>query len=143
MVHEADLLAAALALRDDRQFRPRHHLPDADRPNPDVPDRPEAVQVDGGDAGAPAEDEGAPGAPQGGQAAPSAGDAEAVSGGKGEPDGRVPSDPDPDPDLLRPLQGADGVGGDAPQTLRLVDQGSVGARSAHADQPVRLPALHS
>src|SRR3546814_14387117 len=92
MVHEADLRALELAVRPARQFRLRDHLPDADRPPAALPDRTEAVQVDGGDARRPAEDEGPPGQVEGRQAAAAAGDAEALSGGEGEPDGGLRSE---------------------------------------------------
>ena len=84
----------------------------------DVPDRAEAVQVDGGDARRPAEDEGAAGALQGRQAEAAAGDDEAVQGGEGQPAGGLPADPAPDPDLLRALQGADAGGRNAPPAVR-------------------------
>ena len=57
-----------LAVRPDRQFRRRDHRPDPHRPAAAVPDRAEAVRLDGEDAGRPAEDEGAPGPLQGRQA---------------------------------------------------------------------------
>ncbi len=69
----------------------------------------EAVPVDGGDAQAPAEDEGDPGALQGRQAEAAAGDAEAVPAGEDQSGRGLPSDPAPDPDLLRALQGAAGL----------------------------------
>ena len=74
-----------------------------------VPDRAEAVPVDGGDAQGPAEDEGDPGALQGRQAAPAAGNPEALPGGEDQSGRGLPSDPAPDPGLLRALQGAAGV----------------------------------
>src|SRR3712207_8652810 len=64
------------------------------------------VRSDGGDARRPAEDEGDPGPLQGRQAADAAGDAQALPGGEDQSARRMPSDPAPDPDLLRALQGA-------------------------------------
>jgi YidC/Oxa1 family membrane protein insertase len=91
----------------------------------------------------PAEAESAPGEVQGRQDQAAAGDAQAVPGREDQPGRRLPSDPPPDPDLLRALQGASGVGRNAPPAVRAVDQGPVGARSADPGQPFRATELHS
>ena len=50
MVHAADLLAAEVAVPGHRQLRRGDHLPDLHRPPADVPDRRQAVPLDGRDA---------------------------------------------------------------------------------------------
>ena len=101
MVHAADLRPSELAVQSHRQLRRRDHLPDLHRPADHVPDRAEAVPVDGGDAQGAAQDQGDAGALQGRQAEAAAGDAEAVQGREDQPGRRLPADPAADPDLLR------------------------------------------
>ena len=123
MVHAADLQPAQLAVRRAGQLRPRDHRPDLHRPPDPVPDRGQAIPVDGGDAQGPAENEGAPGTLQGRQAEAAAGDAEALQGGEDQSGCRLPSDPAANPDLLCALQGADGQRRNAPPAVLPVDQG--------------------
>ncbi len=143
LVHASDLRSAELAVPPDRQLRRRHHLSDADRARAHVPDRPEAVPVDGRDAQAAAENESDPGALQGRQAQASAGDDEAVPAGEDQSCRRLPADRASDPDLLRALQGADGRRRNAAPALRPVDQGPFGAGPADPDQPVRPAGLRA
>ena len=134
LVHDPDLRPAADPVPRARQFRVRDHCPDFHRPRRHVPDRAQAVPVDGGDAQAPAQDEGGAGALQGRQGAPAAGNPEAVPGREDQPGRGLPPDPAPDPGLLRALQNAAGVGGNAPPAVHRLDQGFVGApiRSARS-----------
>ena len=121
-----------------RQFRRGDHLPDPHRAHADVPDRAEAVPVDGGDARDPAQDEGDPGAHKDDKQRMQQEIMKLYQEEKIEPGRGLPADLPPDPDLLRALQGADGLGGDAPPAVRAVDQGPVRARSADPGQSVRL-----
>jgi YidC/Oxa1 family membrane protein insertase len=86
LVHEADLLAAALAVRPYRQFRRGDHLPRRSSSAPALPGRAEAVQLDGEDAGVQPKMKALQDATRTTSAA-AAGDDEALQGGEGQSDG--------------------------------------------------------
>src|SRR6476620_2947690 len=137
MVHAADFWPAGAAVPHVWQFRLRDHLPDPDRARHHVPDRPEALSIDGGDEEAPAQAEGDPGALQGRQGTPATGDSQTLPGRKSESCRRLPADPAANPGLLRAVQDSFGQRRNAPPAVRFVDSRPVRALPADPRKPVR------
>ena len=102
-----------------------------------LPARQPLLRVDERDEEGAAGDGGAPGALQGRQGQAAAGDDGALQEGEDQPARRLLADRDPDPGVLRALQGAVRHHRDAARAVLRLDPGPLGARSDHDLHPVR------
>ena len=113
------------------------------RPHQDLllPARQQVLRLDGEDEGGAAGDDGDPRALRRRQDEAAAGDDGALQEGEDQSDRRLPADPDPDPGVLRALQGAVHHHRDAARAVLRLDQGPLRARPDHDLQPVRADSL--
>ena len=128
--HQADVQGDRLFLPLDRQFRlrdPDRHGADQD---PVLPARQQVLRLDGEDEGGAAGDDGDPRALRRRQDEAAAGADGAVQEGEDQSARRLPADPDPDPGVLRALQGAVRHHRDAPRAVL-----SAGSRTSR--RPIR------
>ncbi len=139
--HQADVLPDRLALQAARQFRPRHPRHHRHRQGHLLPARQQVLHVDGEHEEGAAEDAGDPREIRGRQDEAAAGDDGALQDREDQSDRRLLADADPDPGLLRALQGALRHHRDAPRAVLRLDPGSRRARSDLDLQPVRPAAL--
>ena len=136
VLHQAAVLAARVALRPARQFRPVDPGADRDRQGGVLPAGQQVLCGDEQDEGAAAGDGEAQGALRRGPPAHEPGADAALSPREGQSGGRLPAHRGADPGVLRALQGALHHHRDAPSAVLRLDQGSERARSAH--HPDRL-----
>ena len=126
--HQAAVPGDRLDLPPGRQFRPRD--PDRHRADQDrlLPARQQVLRLDGEDEGGAAGDGGDPRALRRRQDEAAAGADGALQEGEDQSARRLPADPDPDPGVLRALQGAVRHHRDAARAVLRLDQGPLGAR---------------
>ncbi len=139
--HQAPVQAAALAGPVLRQLRPRYPRHDGAREAGVLPAGQQELRVDGQDEDAAAGDGEAARALQGRSRQAAAGTDGHLQGQEDQPDGGLPADPAANPGVLCAVQGAVHHHRYAARTLLRLDQGSFGARSDVAVQPVRPAAL--
>ena len=120
-----------------RQFRHRHPDRHRARQVAVLPARQQILRLDGEDEGGAAGDDGDPRALRRRQDEAAAGDDGAVQEGEDQSARRLPADRDPDPGVLRALQGAVRHHRDAPRAVLRLDQGPFGARPDQPLHPVR------
>ena len=116
------------------------HRADQDRV---LPARQQVLRLDGEDEGGAAGDDGDPRALRRRQDEAAAGADGALQEGEDQSAGGLPADPDPDPGVLRALQGAVRHHRDAARAVLRLDQGSLGARPDQPLQPVRADPVRS
>ena len=141
--HQAAVPGDGLALPLLRQFRRRHPLDHRHHQDLLLPARQQVLRLDGEDEGGAAGDAGHPRSLRRRQGEAAAGDDGALQEGEDQSDRGLPADPDPDPGVLRALQGAVHHHRDAPRAVLRLDQGPLGAGPDHDLQPVRADSVGS
>ena len=139
--HQAAVPGDGLALPLLRQFRRRHPVDHRHHQDLLLPARQQVLRLDGEDEGGAAGDAGDPRPLRRRQGQAAAGDDGALQEGEDQSDRGLPADPDPDPGVLRALQGAVHHHRDAPRAVLRLDQGPLGAGPDHDLQPVRAHSL--
>jgi YidC/Oxa1 family membrane protein insertase len=138
---QADVPGAGLLLPSRRQFRRLDPARDADPEDLLPADRQPLIRLHGQDEGRAAGDDLHPGALQGRPDEAATGDDGAVQEGEDQSGGRLLAGADPDPGLLRAVQGPVHHHRDAARALLRLDSGPRRARSDQHREPVRPAAL--
>ena len=137
MITHADVPASGCDLQGRRQFRRRNSHRHRSRQARLLPARQPVLPVDGEDEEDPAEDRGAEGTLSGRSRQAAAGADGAVQARGRQSGRRLPADGDPDPGILRPLQGHLHHHRDAARAVFRLDQGSLVAGSDQRLHPLR------
>ena len=127
--HQAAVPGHGPDLPLDRQFRRRDPDGHGAAQGPVLPARQQVLCIDGEDEGGAAADAGAARALSGRQGQAATGADGALQAREDQSGGRLPADRDPDPGVLRALQGAVRHHRNAPGAVLRLDQGSLRARS--------------
>ena len=137
MITHPDVPASGCDLQGRRQFRRRDPHRHRSRQARLLPARQPVLPVDGEDEEDPAEDRGAEGTLSGRSRQAAAGADGAVQARGRQSGRRLPADGDPDPGILRPLQGHLHHHRDAARAVFRLDQGSLVAGSDQRLHPLR------